>query len=102
MAKNLLRIIIRDRFDIPIYQGDISDIGLTKSLVIQKSIEWYNDPTPCYRHRDAVKSRIVLDVLNYLQKQKALGINKTYISSIPATVRQCFNYYKDAKSIELV
>jgi hypothetical protein len=102
MAGKLLQIIIRDRHNIPIYQGDISDIGLSNAFIIQKSIEWYNRANPCHRYKEAVRGRAILELVDYLQTQKQAGIIRVHILSIPASMRQSLEYYRDAISIDIV
>lgn len=41
-----------------IYQGLLKDIPLKDSVIIEKSILFFNDPEPCNIHRTAVQLRI--------------------------------------------
>jgi hypothetical protein len=41
-----------------IYQGLLKDIPLKDSIIIEKSILFFNDPEPCNIHRTAVRLRI--------------------------------------------
>jgi hypothetical protein len=41
-----------------IYQGLLKDIPLKESVIIEKSILFFNDPEPCDIHRTAVRLRI--------------------------------------------
>ena len=41
-----------------LYEGLLKDIPLKDSIIIQKSIHFFNDPEPCYIHRGAVRVRL--------------------------------------------
>lgn len=41
-----------------IYQGFLKDIPIKESVIIEKSIHFFNDPEPCNIHRTAVRLRI--------------------------------------------
>ncbi len=41
-----------------IYDGEVYDIPLRDDVVIAKSIEFFDDPTPCYIHKGAVMARL--------------------------------------------
>jgi hypothetical protein len=42
-----------------LYDGLLKDIPLKDSIIIEKSIHFFNDPEPCYIHRGAVRTRLV-------------------------------------------
>lgn len=52
--------------DIQIYTGRWDDLPLSETIIIQKSIEFFDDPTPCYIHRDAVRIRLILELESLL------------------------------------
>lgn len=41
---------------------DIRDLPLKNQVVIQHSIQFFDDPTPCYIHRGAVQVRLVTEL----------------------------------------
>jgi hypothetical protein len=45
-----------------IYQGKWDDLPLSEEVVIEKSILFFNDPEPCYIHRDAVRVRLLAEL----------------------------------------
>ncbi|MGB8455733.1 MAG: hypothetical protein WCD89_25875 [Anaerocolumna sp.] len=45
-----------------IYQGRWDDLPLLEELIIEKSIAFFNDPEPCYIHRDAVRVRLLAEL----------------------------------------
>ncbi|MDR1000959.1 MAG: hypothetical protein LBL96_09220 [Clostridiales bacterium] len=42
--------------------GDITALHLKDEVVISKSIEFYNDPEPCFIHRGAVCNRLYEEI----------------------------------------
>ena len=51
-----------------LYQGLLKDIPLKDSVIIEKSIYFFNDPEPCYIHRGAVRVRLTHELLQELEK----------------------------------
>lgn len=54
--KTYIQIYDEDKL---LFQGLWNDIPLDEDIIIQRSIEFFNDPTPCYIHRTAVRVRIL-------------------------------------------
>lgn len=50
-----------------LYQGLLKDIPLKDSVIIEKSIEFFDDPDPCYIHRGAVRVRLTHELFQELQ-----------------------------------
>jgi hypothetical protein len=48
--------------DLIIYQGKWDDLPLSENIIIEKSIDFFNDPEPCYIHRDAVRVRLLAEL----------------------------------------
>jgi len=40
----------------------VTDLPFKESVIIQKSVEFYNDPCPCYIHRGAVCNRLYCEI----------------------------------------
>ena len=49
--------------DCVIYQGRWDDLPLSENIIIEKSIDFFNDPEPCDIHRTAVRLRITEELL---------------------------------------
>src|SRR5574344_1768310 len=39
-----------------IYQGYLKDVPLKESVILAKSVEFFDDPEPCHIHRSAVRT----------------------------------------------
>jgi len=45
-----------------LFSGDLTDLPLKDEWVIKKSIEFFNDPEPCFIHRGAVSVRLLNEI----------------------------------------
>lgn len=41
-----------------LYEGELKALPIKESIIIEKSILYFDDPEPCYIHRNAVNMRI--------------------------------------------
>ena len=45
-----------------LFSGDLADLALKDEWVIKKSIEFFDDPEPCFIHRGAVAIRLLNEI----------------------------------------
>ena len=45
-----------------LYSGSLMDLPLKDEWIVKKSIEFFNDPAPCYIHRGAVTVRLLNEI----------------------------------------
>ena len=48
--------------DTVLFAGDLMDLPLKDEWIIKKSIEFFNDPEPCFIHRGAVTIRLLNEI----------------------------------------
>lgn len=60
----------------PLYAGTFLELPLKESVILQKSITFYDDPDPCFIHRSAVRNRL-LSELEHELIQSTLSMPKT-------------------------
>ena len=57
-----------------IYNGYLKDVPLKEAVILEKSIEFFNDPEPCHIHRGAVRVRLTAEIQQEIETQKEPGI----------------------------
>lgn len=45
-----------------LYDGLLKDVPLKETLILQKSILFFDDPEPCHIHRSAVRVRLTAEI----------------------------------------
>lgn len=66
---------------------DLGDIPIKEEVIIQKSIDFFSDPDPCYIHRGAVVVRLNEEIIRAIkdcpkEKVEATDIEKSILDSI--------------------
>ena len=64
-----------------IYEGLLKDIPIKEEVLIEKSIYFFDDPEPCFIHRDAVRVRLTEELHQELLGEtsgKSGGLLLTY------------------------
>lgn len=56
-----------------IYHGYLKDIPLKEAVILEKSVEFFNDPEPCHIHRGAVRVRLTAEIQLEIENQKDPG-----------------------------
>ena len=72
-----------------VYEGLLKDIPLKESVILEKSIQFFNDPEPCHIHRSAVRVRLTEELLRQLavcDSPKACPLLEVY-SDLPSIER---------------
>lgn len=59
---------------IQLYDGPLKDIPLKESVILSKSVEFFNDPEPCHIHRGAVRVRLAAEIQQELESKKDPGV----------------------------
>lgn len=67
--KPSLRIHILNQEE-EIYKGKLMHYPFKEKVILKYSKEYFNDSNPCYMHRSAVLSRILLSFEDYVQQQE--------------------------------
>ena len=52
-----------------IYEGLLKDIPIRENILIEKSIYFFDDPEPCFIHRDAVRVRLTEELHQELLRE---------------------------------
>ncbi len=84
MGVGAMPIRITDRDGRPLYDGRIYGLPIREGVVIQKSIDFFNDPDPCYKHRGAVHVRLWTEFEQFLAQS---GEESVVVDRLPDTLR---------------
>lgn len=81
-------IVLTDSRNRTLYTGNIYSLPIRNEAIIQKSIDFFDDPEPCTIHRNAVYTRLCAEIELYIME---LGEYCVSIDSLPDHLR----YYID-------
>ena len=79
-----------------VFRAPLVEISLKEEKVIEKSIEYFDDPEPCYIHRGAVVARLADEMAAEAEKNGG----KLSGDEIPELYREVLAY-EDLESIEV-
>lgn len=94
----MIKIRIYDSKNRILFYDKILRINLPELLIIQKSTEWFIDPTPCFIHKSAVMKRLFLEMEDYFMT-KNTAVN---YEELPEIIKKALENYYDIHSIEKV
>jgi len=57
------------RYDTLVYSGRWDEVPFCKTKIIEMSITYFNDPTPCYIHQSAVRVRLIAELEESLNSE---------------------------------
>lgn len=55
-----------------LHDGAFLELPFPESLILEKSIQFFDDPEPCYLHRSAVRNRLLYELEEELNKMVPL------------------------------
>lgn len=55
----VLRLYAKDQL---LYDNFLKDVPLKESVILEKSILFFDDPEPCHIHRSAVRTRLTAEI----------------------------------------
>ena len=89
------RLQLREAEGSVIYDGRIDRMIIAESHVIELSVQFYNDPEPCFIHRGAVLSRIFGEI------EAALDEEWRAIDQLNASIKKHLSMYaaRDARVV---
>lgn len=50
-----------------VYQGETEALPLSHDIILEKSMEFFSDPSPCYIHETAVRIRLLGEIEEMLK-----------------------------------
>ena len=62
-------IKIIDNDNCILYEGNLYRLPVAESIIIEKSIEYFNDSEPCFLHKSAVTKKIYYEIEDFFQQK---------------------------------
>lgn len=81
-----------------LFCGEIMDLEFSEELIIRKSVEFFNDPEPCFIHRGAVIIRMQEEVCQSIREAGG----QADAPQLPAEIQECFRRYSGTARITLL
>lgn len=53
-----------------LYDGLLKDVPIKEKILLEKSVEFFDDPEPCHIHRSAVRTRLTAEIQKELLGQR--------------------------------
>lgn len=94
--KASLTLRLTDKDDKELFFGSAYDIKLEESLIKSLSVEFFNDPEPCFIHQSAVICRAAGEIEQELNSRGRLKV-----SCLPPDISRYFSVYEGCCSCEL-
>ena len=80
----------------------IKSLPITEESIIRKSIEFFHDPEPCFIHRGAVISRMLLEMDEYLYSISKQGLNEIDWLTFPEKFKEVLEKFDEVGSIQFI
>lgn len=77
----------------------IISLPIKEESIISKSVEFFNDPEPCFIHRSAVMKRIITEIDDYFYSLSKKGIYEIKWSVFPEEFRETLETGRNIRSI---
>ena len=82
-----MKIILLDNTGMVVFQGGITSIPLGEAIIIEKSIEFFNDHSPCFIHRSAVMKRLYVELEDFLEDGLKSGQTEWLFYELPSSMQ---------------
>ncbi len=95
------RIIFIDKKGSTNCECKLNSLPFKDEIIIEKSIELFNDREPCIIHRTYVIKKLMLEVSEYLDEVLPDGKGQITLEEVPVNIRELLNISCDVVKIQL-
>lgn len=85
----ILNINLYDIGEKLLYSGPINELNIPENIVIEKSIEFFDDSEPCFIHKSAVISRLCGEIEQYIKEHPTSSNILLNIEDMPFKTYLC-------------
>lgn len=82
-----------------IFDGKITDFKIDEELIIEKSIEFFNDKTPCFIHRSAVINRLIMELEDFFESDSRTNTLNWDWEQLPEYIRMILKTGDGVKTV---
>jgi len=82
-----------------LFEGRLTSLPLDESIIIKKSIEFFNDDSPCFIHRSALAKRLYFELEDFLVKELS-HCTQIDCSIIPGEIADILSEFERTKTIK--
>lgn len=82
-----VELILKSKDENIIYKGRLTNLQINEELILQKSMEFFSDPAPCFIHRSAVMKRLYMEVEEFLNNGFKSGKAEWRWEELPENLR---------------
>lgn len=85
-----------------LFSFKIKSLPIKEEGIIRKSIEFFNDPEPCFIHRGAVAARITAEIYEYFSNNVKKGMNEIQWVDFPEKYKNLLNVTEKVYSVRFL
>ena len=94
-------IKIIDNDNCILYEGNLYRLPVAESIIIEKSIEYFNDSEPCFLHKSAVTKKIYYEIEDFFQQKDNIGAREIKLDEFPLILQRLLDNIGNAEKIYL-
>jgi len=102
ILRRLSTIRFVDNTDAVLLERKLISLPLKEDVIINKSIEFFNDPEPCMIHRSAVMKRFFVEFESYFEDMIRNDIVEINISNLPSSLKDYLSLPKGVTKVVLL
>ncbi|EPR09417.1 hypothetical protein [Ruminiclostridium papyrosolvens] len=95
------RIVFIDKKGSTKHECKLNSLPFKDEIIIEKSIELFNDREPCIIHRSYIMKKLMLEINEYFNEVLPLGKGQIVLEEIPKNIRELLNISNEVVKIQL-
>lgn len=94
-------IKITDNDNCTLYEGNLYKLPVAENIIIEQSIEYFNDSEPCFLHKSAVTKKIYYEIEDFFQEKENIGVRKIKLDEFPLILQRILENIGNVEKIYL-
>lgn len=84
-----------------LFNDKTSLLRLDENIIVELSIKYFDDDSPCFIHKSAVMKRIFSQIEIFLENKIKLGECEWLLKTLPSELSRYFNQYRSLYKITI-